>query len=63
MTQAQGRQLSNKNRRITKIYTKSLKALAQKAGVHKGIERTLLRLKEKPDKGRHTLLPEQAKEI
>ena len=47
LTQVRGRQLRVKNRRITKLYTKTLKMLAQKAGVHKGIEKTLLRLKEK----------------
>ena len=46
-TQARGRQLSVKNRRITKLYTKTLKALEKKAGVYKGVDNTLTRLQEK----------------
>ena len=38
-TQARGKQLSVKNRRITKLYTKRLLELERKAGIYKGVER------------------------
>ena len=46
VTQARGRQLSVKNRRITKLYTKTIKALEKKAGVYEGIEKALEKLQE-----------------
>ena len=48
VTQARGRQLSVKNRRITKLYKKTLKALEKKAGVYRGVEKILARL-QKPN--------------
>lgn len=47
VTQARGRQLSVKNRRITKVYKKTIKALEKKAGVYRGIETTIKRLENK----------------
>ena len=49
-TQARGRQLSVKNRRITKIYTKTIKALEKKAGVYEGIEKIIGRLQSDSQK-------------
>ena len=47
VTQARGRQLSVKNRRITKLYLKTLQALEKKAGIYKGINILRQRMKEK----------------
>jgi hypothetical protein len=40
-TQARGQQLSVNNRRITKLYTKTITKLEQKAGVYQGIDKTM----------------------
>jgi hypothetical protein len=47
VTQARGRQLSVKNRRVTKLYLKTLKKLEKKAGIHKGLEEIRECLKNK----------------
>ena len=47
VTQARGRQLSIKNRRITKLYKKTLVALESKAGIYKGIEKMRGRMQNK----------------
>ena len=39
VTQARGRQLSVKNRRITKLYLTTLQKLEKKSGIHKGINK------------------------
>ena len=39
VTQAQGRQLSTKNRRITKLYLKTLQKLEKKSGIYVGISK------------------------
>jgi hypothetical protein len=41
MTQTRSRRLSVKNRRVTKLYMKTLKDLEKKAGIKKGLERVL----------------------
>ena len=46
ITQARGRQLSVKNRRITKLYLKTLTALEEKSGIHRGIEKIRTRMQE-----------------
>ena len=45
ITQARERQLSTKNRRVTKTYLKTLTNLEKKAGVYKGLERIVKQLK------------------
>ena len=43
-TQARGKQLSVKNRRITKLYLKTLTALEERSGIYKGIEKIRQRM-------------------
>ena len=45
VTQARGRQLSVKNRRITKLYLKTLCSLEEKAGIYKGMDKLRNRMK------------------
>ena len=46
ITQARGRQLSVKNRRITKLYLKTLTSLEAKAGLYKGMEKIRKRMQQ-----------------
>ena len=46
VTQARGRQLSVKNRRVTKLYLKTLQKLESKAGIYKGLERIRTQLRK-----------------
>ena len=47
VTQARGRQLSIKNRRMTKLYLRTLNKLEEKAGIYKGIEKIRKKMKKK----------------
>jgi exonuclease III len=47
VTQARGRKLSIKNRRITKLYLKTLTELEEKAGIYKGLEKIRVRMEDK----------------
>ena len=47
VTQARGRQLSTKNRRMTKQYLTTLNKLEKKAGIYKGIEKIRKMMKKK----------------
>ena len=43
-TQARGQQLSVKNRRVTKMYLKTLKSLENKSGIHRGMKKIRQRM-------------------
>ena len=47
VTQARGRQLSAKNRRITKTYLKTLLKLEDKAGIYKGIKKIRIKMQNR----------------